>query len=60
MKTAHTPKNTARHLPDSKDPSGTSPHRYSIGTETTNSGYDQQPDNHPAADERMIEPKRGE
>jgi hypothetical protein len=64
MKPAHTPykpKNTPRYLQHESDPAGTSPYRYAGGTKAeSNNDYSRQPDNHPAANERLIEPNRGE
>jgi|GEM_PF-4596856 len=47
---------------DYSDPAGTSPNRYSNTMESHNSGYgySQSPENHPAPEDRLLHPDKGE
>jgi len=58
--TSSAPKNMPRDIMEHKDPAGTSPDRYAAFNDTKSNDYSQKPDNHTAAEDRMINPERGE
>jgi len=66
MKPANThQKNTARHIMDNPDPTGTDPNRYASVTKEAKpiidaDDYSKTPDNHPAPEDIMLNPKKGE
>jgi hypothetical protein len=65
MKPAHdtnsgAPKNMPRDIEVHHDPAGTSPNRYANANQAPDADYSQTPDNHTAAEDRLISPETGD